>query len=275
MSPQTCGGGGVPGQCGYPDGGSCMPKTCAQQNFNCGPAGDGCGNLLQCGTCTAPQTCGGGGVSGQCGYPDGGSCPPETCQQQNISCGPAGDGCGGQIFCGNCMSPQTCGGGGVPGQCGYPDGGACTQLTCRQQNIGCGPAGDGCGGQLNCGTCPTDQTCGGGGVPSQCGYPDGGACPPKTCQQQNVSCGPAGDGCGNLIQCGTCPSGQTCGGGGVPGQCGASEAGSCVPLTCRQLGISCGPAGDGCGGLLQCGTCTAPQTCGGGGKPGQCGGGSL
>jgi hypothetical protein len=39
-----------------------------------------------------------------------------------------------------------------------------------------------------------------------------------------------------------------------------------------QLGYNCGPAGDGCGGTLQCGTCSAPQTCGGGGTPNVCGG---
>ena len=51
-----------------------------------------------------------------------------------------------------------------------------------------------------------------------------------------------------------------------------SEAGSdaasdvgCVPTTCAQLGWTCGPTADGCGGLLNCGSCVAPQYCGGGG----------
>ena len=150
----------------------------------------------------------------------------------------------------------------------------CTPLTCMQQNISCGPAGDGCGNLLDCGTCPNGQTCGGGGMNGQCGYPDAGQCTPETCQQQKINCGPAGDGCGGLLDCGTCPNGQTCGGGGQNGQCGSPDAGSCKPETCAQLGINCGPAGDGCGGLLDCGTCSYPQTCGGGGQPGQCGGGS-
>ena len=248
---------------------TCTPLTCAQQNITCGPAGDGCGGQLNCGTCNSPQTSGGGGQPGQCGYPDAGTCTPKTCPQQNISCGPAGDGCGGQLSCGTCNSPQTCGGGG-PNQCGYPDGGSCTPLTCPQQNINCGPAGDGCGNLLQCGTCTPPQTCGGGGTPGQCGTP--GSCTPTTCPAQNISCGPAGDGCGGLLQCGTCTPPQTCGGGGTPGQCGGGEAGTCTPLTCAQQNFSCGPAGDGCGGLLQCGTCTPPQTCGGGGVAGQCGG---
>jgi hypothetical protein len=35
--------------------------------LNCGQVGDGCGNVLNCGTCTAPDTCGGGGVANVCG----------------------------------------------------------------------------------------------------------------------------------------------------------------------------------------------------------------
>jgi hypothetical protein len=47
-------------------------------------------------------------------------------------------------------------------------------------------------------------------------------CTPKTCADLGQSCGPAADGCGNLIAngCGPCAMGQTCGGGGTPGQCG-------------------------------------------------------
>ena len=80
----------------------------------------------------------------------------------------------------------------------------------------------------------------------------------KSCAQQNIGCGPAGDGCGNELQCGACTSPQSCGGGGVPGQCGVLDGGSCVPVTCASQGISCGPAGDGCGNLQQCGSCTPP-----------------
>ena len=271
VSPQTCGGGGVPGQCGRPDGGTCQAQTCAAQNITCGPAGDGCGNQLSCGSCMAPQTCGGGGVPGQCGYPDAATCAPTSCGAQGITCGPAGDGCGNLLACGTCVAPATCGGGGYPGQCGQPDAGSCKPFTCTQQNVGCGPAGDGCGNQLNCGSCTPPATCGGGGVASQCGYPDASSCAPLTCAQQNLDCGPAGDGCGNQINCGTCPSGQACGGGGVAGRCGAPDSGSCVPTTCAAQNIACGPTGDGCGNLIQCGNCPSGQTCGGGGVAGQCG----
>lgn len=47
----------------------CVPKTCAQIGLNCGPANDGCNNTIQCGSCTLPATCGGGGTTGVCGTP--------------------------------------------------------------------------------------------------------------------------------------------------------------------------------------------------------------
>jgi hypothetical protein len=197
------------------------------------------------------------------------SCTPLACADQNITCGPAGDGCGAEISsCGKCDAPETCGGGGAFGKCVAPPG-LCTTATCQSQNIGCGPAGDGCGNPLDCGHCPAGQTCGGGGTKGQCGAPPTTSpCTPRGCSDQKITCGPAGDGCGGSIQsCGMCPPPQTCGGGGVPGQCGM---GVCPLQTCQSLGFNCGPAGDGCGGLLQCGPCPSGETCGGGGMPGRC-----
>jgi hypothetical protein len=99
--------------------GQCTPLTCMAQMYECGEAGDGCGGVLQCGDCPAPETCGGGGTPYQCGAP---GCNKLTCAGQGIQCGPAGDGCGGVLQCGNCPSPQTCGGSGTPGVCGTQSG---------------------------------------------------------------------------------------------------------------------------------------------------------
>jgi hypothetical protein len=97
--------------------GPCSPQSCADQGIDCGPAGDGCGNTIQCGTCKAPQACGGGGF-GLCGAPDAGSCTPQTCASLHYDCGVEGDGCGGVIDCGTCTPPAICGGGGPPSVCG-------------------------------------------------------------------------------------------------------------------------------------------------------------
>jgi hypothetical protein len=56
----------VPAACG----------TCASVLANCGSVDDGCGNALSCGTCTAPETCGGGSQPNVCALPDGGVVEP-------------------------------------------------------------------------------------------------------------------------------------------------------------------------------------------------------
>jgi hypothetical protein len=85
-----------------------------------------------------------------------------------------------------------------------------------------------------------------------------------------VTCGIVTNGCGGTLNCGSCPANESCGGGGVPNQCGSP---ACTAKTCAQLGYNCGSATDGCGGVIMCGTCTAPQTCGGGipSQPNVCG----
>jgi hypothetical protein len=102
---------------------------------------------------------------------------------------------------------------------------------------------------------------------SACVQPYKPICTGRTCADQNIQCGPAGDGCGNEIQCGSCPTGQTCGGGGA-GKCGSTTI--CTPETCASQQIQCGAAGDGCGGVLQCGNCPTGAICGIN-TPGQCG----
>src|SRR5439155_447132 len=161
---------------------------------------------------------------------------------------------------------------------GGPDSGqGCGLVTCDSAHATCGPIGDGCGGVLHCGTCTLPETCGGGATPSQCGGHSG--CTPKTCMELGATCGAIGDGCGNLLHCGSCTAARdTCGGGGLPNTCGhptpAPDSGlpPCMPRTCASVGAICGPVGDGCGNLLQCGSCTiAGDTCGGAGARGQCG----
>ena len=266
-SGQTCGGAGVAGQCGTPPSSStCVPLTCAAYAGVCGQQSDGCGGLTpDCNPCTSPATCGGGGVAGVCGTPpDASSCVPQTCAGYPGMCGVQSDGCGGVTpYCNPCVSPQTCGGGGMAGVCGSPPAPTCTPLTCAAYPTGtCGQQSDGCGSlTADCMPCVPPQTCGGGGTAGQCGTPPVGACVPKTCADYPSACGQQSDGCGGLTaSCNPCPAGQTCGGGGTPGVCGSG--GQCVPKTCTQLGLNCGPAGDGCGGLVSCGTCAVGQTCG-------------
>jgi hypothetical protein len=191
--------------------GPCVPKTCVQQGYTCGQAGDGCGGVLNCGTCQNGQTCGGAGVQFKCGGSTS-ACVPKNCQAQGYTCGLAGDGCGGVISCGNCTPPAYCGGGG-PNKCGTSGVGGCAPTTCAAKGAKCGPLGDGCGNLLSCGTCPPNQVC----IGNQC---QAGSCTPTTCQAAGAECGPLGDGCGALLDCGPCTNGQVCGGSGTPNKCG-------------------------------------------------------
>jgi hypothetical protein len=173
----------------------------------------------------------------------------QTCAQQNVQCGPAGDGCGNILQCGTCPMGQLC----VGGTCTT----GCTPQTCAQQNLACGMQDDTCGNILSCGACPPNEVC----VDGQCTT---GLCHPKTCAQQGYSCGPQGDGCGNLVQCGACVPGQLC----IAGTCHTPP---CTPKTCAELGFDCGLASDGCGDIINCGTCTLPAICGGAaGQPNVC-----
>ena len=268
--PNGCGDGGFI-NCGTCDGGAtcidgqckaCTPLTVCPTGVTCGDVPDGCGGILSCGNCASTSAC----INGTCSA----GCTPATSCPPGITCGVSANGCGGTITCGtgSCAAGLTCGGGGVTGACGAGDADTCNPFTCGGLGLSCGPAGDGCGGTLNCGDCTPPDTCGGGGVLGKCGAPN---CTPKTCTQLGANCGPIADGCGNVIQCGSCTGANTCGGGGTVNQCGVP---ACTPRTCAQAGANCGPVADGCGGTLNCGTCTPPDTCGGGGTVSVCGTGS-
>jgi hypothetical protein len=262
------------GQVLAPDRPPCTPVSCQPPGWRyCGKIGDGCDNVIDCGDCPAGQTCGGNGVPGLCGAP---GCMPATCNVAGGGryCGKVGDGCGKTIDCGDCAGGQTCGGGGTPSVCGMPIPVDCKPTMCAPTGARyCGKIGDGCGKALDCGDCPTGQTCGGTGLPGLCGDP---SCKPLTCDAGGGAryCGKIGDGCGKTIDCGGCPSGQTCGGGGIASVCGAPIPDPCTPLKCDTgSGRYCGKIGDGCGKTLDCGDCPAGsgQTCGGSGVPSVCG----
>ncbi|MHB8878324.1 MAG: hypothetical protein ACYC8T_31900, partial [Myxococcaceae bacterium] len=157
-----------------------MPKTCTGLAKNCGSVSDGCGAVLNCGTCTAPETCAGAGVANVCGQ---GACTPKTCAQLGKNCGAVSDTCGGSLQCGSCTAPQTCGGGGTPNVCGQ---GACVPKTCAQLVKNCGAVSDGCGNTLDCGACTAPQTCGGAGTANVCGAICAVTCP------QGYSCNTSG-----------------------------------------------------------------------------------
>ncbi len=245
----ACSSGGAaacgPSQCnGCCDAsGVCQPGTSTSA---CGKSGNACD------TCVGVQVC---GATATCGPA---ACVPQTCG--SLNCGEVNDGCGGTLSCGVCGAGQSCGAGGTANVCGN---GTCTPKTCASAGATCGKLSDGCSVLLECGTCAAGLTCGGGG-PNLCG-----SCVPKTCSELGKNCGPASDGCGGMVSCGACTvAGQSCGGGGTAGVCGA---GACMPKTCAELGKNCDAVPDGCGNALACGTCPGFLTCGGAGTTNVCG----
>ncbi len=228
----------------------CVPKTCPDLKVQCGKVDDGCGGVLDCGACANP--------SDQCnGQTNTCECKPKDCKAQGAECGSVPDGCGNTYSCGTCAANPN-GPNCNAGKCGPTP---CTPKTCGQLGKNCGQVSDGCGTVLNCGsTCPSPQTCGGGGTANVCG------CTAKTCQQLGKNCGSVANGCGGTLNCGTCTAPQSCGGSGTANVCGCTPSGTC------PLGANCGTVADGCGGNVSCGpACTSPNTCGGGGKVNVCG----
>ncbi|MCA9584655.1 MAG: hypothetical protein KC657_04790 [Myxococcales bacterium] len=148
-----------------------------------------------------------------------------------------------------------------------------TLVTATSLAIACGSSGD---------SVFVEQGPDGGVAPPSGefgGVPDAGAvgadpraCKPRTCAEQGIECGPAGDGCGGVIpDCGKCGAGLRCGGPNAHSKCVSPNVGTgCVPKTCAEQGIECGMAGDGCGGILTCGTCGAGKQCGATGQPSKC-----
>ena len=217
-------------------------------------AGDG-GRGAAVSTDGAPPTC------GTALNREGCACTPSSPARDCFSGTASEAGVGACTF-----GHQTCVAQGESGGAWGPCMGSGSPTTCVAAGAQCGTIQDGCGGVLDCGSCPAGQTCGGGGGPNVCGN---GPCVPATTCAPGLDCGVVPDGCGGTIDCGTCSMGQTCGGGGMPNRCG------CTPTTCAAQGATCGTLPDGCGGTLDCGTCVSPQTCGGGGVANQCGGGAC
>lgn len=163
---------------------TCTPIECGDR---CGVIPDGCGGVLNCGSCTP-------------------SCTPTTCEAQGAECGAIGDGCGDIIQCGPCPEGQVCGAT-EPNKCGGPGGPGCEPLSCEDVDAECGSIGDGCGDVVDCGQCPKGEICG-LITPFKCDPPP--PCTPLSCAEVGAQCGTISDGCGSTVNCGTCPNGQTC-----------------------------------------------------------------
>ncbi|HVJ14672.1 MAG TPA: hypothetical protein VM686_04500 [Polyangiaceae bacterium] len=259
---------------------NCEPLTCEDLGAECGKIADGCGDVLDCGGCDDGALC--GIVENNTCTTLTDLCEPidevEACADKE--CGFAGDGCEGIYDCGSCSGGQACGAQ-EPYQCDAAD--AFTEdecpaeiTSCASAEAGfaeCGIIGNGCGGVLDCsdelGGCEAGAVCGLGG-PNQCGTAESTCQPVSAADACDGKCGLVSNGCGveidgGVIDCSAyapCPDGQSCGGAGVPNECGSGD-GLCTPLeqATACAGIACGSAGDGCEGSTTCGSCASDEMC--------------
>ncbi len=275
--PDGCGGQVDCGQCGLHQ--ACEQGKCQAQPF----CGDGtCQADEDCASCPADcgSCCGNGQCQAEfgencatcavdCGCKKGdvcyqsSCCTPRTCQDLSIECGQASDGCGGVLDCGSCGAHEVC----VSGKCQaqpYCGDGTCqADENCASCPADCGGCcGNGqCQAELgeNCATCAKDCGCKNGDVCYQ-----SACCTPRTCQDLNIECGQASDGCGGILNC-SCGEHQAC----VSGKCVNQPY--CGDKTCNN-GENChscpGDCGSCCGnGKCEpgygenCGTCAADCGC--------------
>ena len=108
-----------------------------------------------------------------------------------------------------------------------------------------------------------------------CITPDGPSpptCTPRTCAQQGVQCGPAGDGCGGVLQCGRARPARFAGAAACPASAGRTSA---HRRPARTRGRAAGPSPTGAGGSSRAARARRPSPAGGGGKANRCGGAST
>ncbi len=159
----------------------------------------------------------------------------------------------------------TVGGDGNVGGAGTAGSGntVCGTALCASATA-CGSITDPCTGNLvECGFTNCPQVLCGVVTPNEC-YP----CTATTCAAEGKNCGSISDGCGGVLDCGTCTDPECCGCAptgttGVPNVCSSgSTAGSGLPQVCiaGSQGCLCDSRG-GCAPGLTCNTARNPTVC--------------
>lgn len=214
---------------------NCQQKQCDQQRRQCGNLNNGCGGTINCGNCASNNAC----LTNSCttdNYNFG------TCSSIYI---PGCQACSTDAECwvadkcktGKCVNnkcqadPKVCPTNQVcdasTGNCKA----ACVPKTCSQLGKTCGSVDNGCGKQINCGSCGLRQSCDTSG---QCKCNILGSilsvfpmfCCSETCASLNRTCGTVSDGCNGSLNCGTCENGQIC-----------NESGQCAEDTTVKIKI--------------------------------------
>jgi len=207
------------------------------------------------------------------GFDTSGCVPPMTCGNGQLD---SGESCDGALLAGQTCESLGNGPGAITcnSTCtGFDTSGCAAASTCGNRQLDAGEPCD--GALLNGQTCqsrgfgPGTLTC-----LANCADFDTSACAaPARCGDGIVNGMDVCD--GMALNGATCISqGFDAGQLGCQAGCMAFDTSACTncqPTTCAAESADCGALGDGCGGTLSCGTCSAPLTCGGGGSDNVCG----
>ena len=142
----------------------CVPRSCAEASATCGVIDNLCGETISCGSC-------GNNTWGD----------PDECANNNCQC-----------------VPTTCLAAPAGTECGRSTGRVAAE--CTVYGATCGAIPNGCGQQLNCGSCEVNSTYVSACTEFKC------ECIPTTCEEAGTNCGTIPDRCGGTIDCGQCRS---------------------------------------------------------------------
>jgi len=218
------------------------------------PAGETCSNGA-CGT-TCTDECTAAACDGLtyyvCGNYDLDSCAERS---PGISCGPS-DPC----LVGACSVTAGCSA--TPKVCASPPAATCVDASTKRVYDATGT----CGVDGECHYASNDVPCPGCPACDACAGVTCTTAPSPTCTSTTTL--------RTYTAPGTCTGGActfpytetTC-----PGGCQSGACAACGGTACEDAGANCGEVPDGCGGKRDCGTCSSPLVCGGGGRRNVCG----
>ena len=203
-----------------------------------------CNGAVTCVECNGPIDC----ASGVC---KSNQCVPASCGDMKLNGDETDLDCGGS--CGPCDNAQKCkGNDDCKSQVCAPGTAVCQAPTCSDMTANGTETDKDCGGAV-CPPCADTLKCI-KGPDCESGVCTVGVCQVPTCIDSITNGKETGLDCGGgpASGCADCANGQPCAG---PSDClgGACYLGSCcTPKTCVLLGLTCGTAPDGCGGMLDC-----------------------
>ena len=264
-------------------GNGCKPKTCAQLGYTCGPNSDGCGNDTPVRDLHGPPVLRRRRLQQvrrqqrPASRRRRASARPTTCAPLGYNCGLAGDGCGGVAqLRQRARSPSSA-------AAAASTSAAATTACCptaaplhadhlRGARLHLRPRGRRLRRRRSTAARAARPSTAAAAASTQCGGnnglpPDGGvALHAARPARARLHLRPAGDGCGGVARLrrrARRPSTAAAAASTSAAATTASRPTAATrarPTTCAALGYNCGQAGDGCGGLLNCGTCTARST---------------